>query len=255
MSWRSSRAATSTPPAWWTAPAGSCSRSGPCPASPRSPTPTRPGPAQVSADGQRSLVVVELAPELDDDAALAVAEDVAAALRRIDAPEVLVGGRLLAEQAFGEQAIEDAVVGESVALVVLAVALVVLLGGLVAAGVPLAVALAGVAGTLLALSLLTFVGPVSEFAVNVVTLLGIGLAIDYSLLMIYRFREERAARRRARPCPTCWREPWRRPVGPCSSRGSRWRRRCAACSPSPIRCSRRWRSAAPWPPASPSPRP
>ena len=194
MSWRSSRAATSTPPAWWTAPAGSCSRSGPCPASPRSPTPTRPGPAQVSADGQRSLVVVELAPELDDDAALAVAEDVAAALRRIDAPEVLVGGRLLAERAFGEQAIEDAVVGESVALVVLAVALVVLLGGLVAAGVPLAVALAGVACTLLALSLLTIVGPVSEFAVNVVTLLGIGLAIDYSLLMISRFREERAAR-------------------------------------------------------------
>ena len=158
------------------------------------------GSGQVSADGQSSLVVVELAPELDDDAALVVAEDVAAALRRIDAPEVLVGGQLLAEQAFGEQAIEDAVVGESVALVVLAVALVVLLGGLVAAGVPLAVALAGVACTLLALSLLTFVGPVSEFAVNVVTLLGIGLAIDYSLLMIYRFREERAAAPRA-PLP------------------------------------------------------
>ena len=155
------------------------------------------GSGQVSADNQRSLVLVELDPALDDEAALAVADDVAAALRTIDAPEVLVGGRLLAERAFGEQAIEDAILGESVAVVVLAIALVVLLGGLVAGGLPLAGALVSVAGTLLALYLITLAVPVSEFAVNVVTLLGIGLAIDYSLLMIYRFREERAADRRA----------------------------------------------------------
>src|SRR4029450_2091283 len=47
--------------------------------------------------------------------------------------------------------------------------------------------------TLLALTGLAAAMPVSEYAVNVVTLLGLGLAVDYSLLVLARFREERAA--------------------------------------------------------------
>jgi RND superfamily putative drug exporter len=78
-----------------------------------------------------------------------------------------------------------------------AILLIVLLGGLAAGLLPMAAALGAITATLLALTGLASLLPVSEYAVNVVTLLGIGLAVDYSLLMIARFREERAADPRA----------------------------------------------------------
>jgi putative drug exporter of the RND superfamily len=56
------------------------------------------------------------------------------------------------------------------------------------------VALVGVAGTLLALLRISSVTEVSVYSVNVVTMLGLGLAVDYALLLVSRFREERATR-------------------------------------------------------------
>ncbi|MEK8225497.1 MMPL family transporter [Oerskovia sp. M15] len=164
----------------------------------------------------------------------------AAALHTIDAPEVVVGGELAAEQKFAEIATSDAVMGESVALVVLCVVLVLVLGGLRAGLLPVVAALASIAASLLALSVLAGVVPVSEFAVNVVTLLGLGLAVDYSLLVVVRFREEREAspRRRSRTCSPGRCPP---PDGPSSCQVSRWVRRSRVCSCSPTRCSRAWR--------------
>jgi putative drug exporter of the RND superfamily len=153
---------------------------------------TAPG-GQEGADGLSYLVRVELRPGLPASEQERLAEQVAALLRTIDAPEVVVGGELLAEREFAEQAVRDAAVGESVALVVLFVALVVILGGVLVAGLPLLVALGAVTTTLLGMLALTAVTPVSEYAINVVTLLGIGLAVDYTILLVYRFREERAA--------------------------------------------------------------
>lgn len=145
----------------------------------------------VSDDGFSSLVMVELERDLTDAQALEVGDRVAATLQTLDAPEVVVGGELMAERTFADIATADAVVGESVALVVLCVVLVLVLGGLRAGLLPVAAALASIAASLLALSALAGAVPVSEFAVNVVTLLGLGLAVDYSLLVIVRFREER----------------------------------------------------------------
>jgi RND superfamily putative drug exporter len=151
----------------------------------------------IGDDGQSSLVVVELERGLDEDRAVVVADRVAEALREVDSPTVLVGGELLAKRAFADQAIADTVRGEVVALGFLCVALLLILGGARAAALPLAAALAVITSTLLALTALAGVAAVSEFTVNVVTLLGLGLAVDYSLLMVFRFREERAADRRA----------------------------------------------------------
>jgi putative drug exporter of the RND superfamily len=145
----------------------------------------------IGDDGQSSLVTVELDPELDEEGALATAHRVADALRTVAAPEVLVGGELLAEEAFVERAVTDAAVGEGIAVAVLLVLLVVVLGGLRAGVVPVLAALATIATALLALTGLLGIVPVNEFAVNVVTLLGLGLAVDYGLLVIARFREER----------------------------------------------------------------
>ncbi|GAB2938522.1 MMPL family transporter [Micromonospora polyrhachis] len=148
---------------------------------------------RIGADNRSTLVVVELVDGLPEAERERVEDRVTGLLRGIDAPQVLVGGETLAERAFAEQAIRDAAVGESVALVVLVVVLVLLLGGLLAGVLPLVAALAAVAGTLLGLLGLAAVTEVSEFTVNVVTLLGIGLTVDYALLVIMRFREEYAA--------------------------------------------------------------
>ncbi|BEL03014.1 MMPL family transporter [Actinoplanes sichuanensis] len=155
------------------------------------------GTRQISTDNHSSLITVELAAGLSDDEALRTADRVSAALRRIDAPEILIGGGLPAEREFGEQAVRDAAVGESVALICVAILLILLLGGLVVGLLPLAAAVGAVTATLLALTGLARLLPVSDYTVNVVTLLGIGLAVDYSLLMITRFQQERAADPRA----------------------------------------------------------
>ncbi|HWV24989.1 MAG TPA: MMPL family transporter [Thermomicrobiales bacterium] len=70
------------------------------------------------------------------------------------------------------------------------VALVFVFGSLVAAAVPLLVGSAGVAVTLLALYWLAHVADLSIFVLNLTTMLGLGLAIDYSLFVTSRFREE-----------------------------------------------------------------
>ncbi|WP_137293692.1 MMPL family transporter [Nocardioides dongxiaopingii] len=147
----------------------------------------------VAADGQGAVVEVELDPTLSREEALEVAAQVAAELRAIPFPSVLVGGELLAEEDFADQAIQDAARGEGVALVVLLVVLVVALGGWVVGAMPVVTALGAVAVSLLGLTGLTTLTSVSEYAVNVVTVLGLGLAVDYSLLVLARFREERAA--------------------------------------------------------------
>ncbi|MFF5231229.1 MMPL family transporter [Dactylosporangium sp. NPDC000521] len=146
---------------------------------------------QIGADNMSSTVRVELDPKLGEAAREQLEDKVKARLKLIEAPKVTVGGTKIAERAFGEQSVRDLAIGESIALVALLVVLVLIFGGVVAAGLPLAVAVVGVTGSLLLLLVLSFATKVSEYSLNVVTLLGIGLAVDYSLLIVARFREER----------------------------------------------------------------
>ena len=159
---------------------------------------TAPG-GSIGADNNSVAVRVALRLDLPDADQERLEEEVAAVLRGIDAPTVLVSGEKLAERAFADQAIRDATVGESIALVALFATLIVILGGVVAALLPLLVALGAIAAAFLGLVGLTAVTTVSEFAINVVTLLGIGLAVDYTIVLMYRFREERAAEPQADP--------------------------------------------------------
>jgi len=144
-----------------------------------------------ATDGQAALVVVTLAGGLDDDARLAVARNIEEFAHQLPAPEILVGGNVLVSETFATASENDLLRGEAIALPIAIAVMVVLLGGLVAAGMPLLVALGGVITTLTVLVAATYIGDVSIFAVNVVNMLGIGLGIDYGLLMVNRFREER----------------------------------------------------------------
>ena len=144
-----------------------------------------------ATDGRAALVVVTLTGDLDDDAELALANHVEDLAHELDAPEVLVGGNVLVSETFATASESDLLRGEAIALPIAILVMVLLLGGLVAAGMPLLVALGGVLTTLAVLVAATKLGDVSIFSINVVNMLGIGLGIDYGLLMINRFREER----------------------------------------------------------------
>lgn len=145
----------------------------------------------IGDDGMSSLVTVELEQGLSEDELRAAAEDVTVLLRTIEPGQVLIGGKFLAEQDFVDRAIIESSIGEGVAIIVLFLLLVIVLGGFRVASFPIIAAIAVIAVSLLALSALIVFVPVNEFAVNIVTILSLGLAVDYSLLVIARYREER----------------------------------------------------------------
>jgi RND superfamily putative drug exporter len=144
-----------------------------------------------STDGRAALAVVTIEGGLDEEAELELAHRIAEVAREIDAPEVLIGGNILVGEQFATAAERDLLRGEAIALPIAIIAMVFLLGGLRAAGMPLLVALAGVLTTLTVLVGATLIGDVSIFSINVVNMLGLGLGIDYGLLMVNRLREER----------------------------------------------------------------
>jgi RND superfamily putative drug exporter len=152
----------------------------------------RPVPGLVARDGRAVLVRVELESRLNGPAYDRAVEQVGERLRAVDAPRVVVGGEERARDEFQEQARKDLERGETLALPVMLVLLFLVFRGLVASITPLLVATVAVAGALLILLGISHVADISAYSVNVITMLGLGLAVDYSLLVISRFREERA---------------------------------------------------------------
>lgn len=76
-----------------------------------------------------------------------------------------------------------------------AVLLVIIFRSLIAAILPLLIGVYGVLGAFVITRLITYATPISDYAINIITLLGLGLAIDYSLLIVGRFRDELAGGR------------------------------------------------------------
>ena len=149
-------------------------------------------PGLLARDGRAALVAVEFEHGLGEDRFDRALEAAETELRRLDAPHVLVGGGPLQDREFEDQVASDLGRAELLSMPVVLVLLLVVFGGIVAAGLPVLVALVGVAGTLLALFGISSATDVSVYSVNVVTMLGLGLAVDYALLLVSRFREERA---------------------------------------------------------------
>ena len=85
---------------------------------------------------------------------------------------------------------EDLVRVEKFTLPIVFVLLVLVFGSLVAAGVPLIMGAVSVASSLAVLFLITQVTDISIFALNTASMIGLGLAIDFSLIVVSRFREE-----------------------------------------------------------------
>jgi putative drug exporter of the RND superfamily len=148
-------------------------------------------PGLRSGDGSDALILAKVVG--DETKAASDATGILADYAHVDdsAITMRIGGRLGTD--VGGQVGKDLAVAESIAVPITLVLLVIAFGSLVSALLPLGVAVVAIIGTFAELSLLTHVTNVSVFAINLTTALGLGLGIDYALLMVSRFREELAA--------------------------------------------------------------
>lgn len=85
---------------------------------------------------------------------------------------------------------DDLKLAEAISIPLVFILLVIIFGALVASAMPLVIGVTAILGTFFGLYLLTLFTDVSIFALNLTTGLGLGLGIDYALLMVNRFREE-----------------------------------------------------------------
>jgi RND superfamily putative drug exporter len=141
----------------------------------------------VAEDGGAQYLAVALKPTDDKErqrAGEAIAEDLA------DVPGVTVGGPALAEAQVNAQVESDLQRAEMLAFPLLFLLSLLFFRSLVAAALPLLVGGLAIVGTFLTLSLASELGSISIFALNLTTGLGLGLAIDYSLFVVSRYREE-----------------------------------------------------------------
>jgi RND superfamily putative drug exporter len=147
-------------------------------------------PRQVSADGRTvyEIVTLDLAP---DDSPEALAPVQAALHEAPGIQAMLAGGPAFYGdiQAVSESDLRRA---ELISLPLAALALLLVFGSVVAAAVPLVVGGSAVIVALALIFVIASATPMSIFVLNLATLLGLGLGVDYSLLMTSRFREELA---------------------------------------------------------------
>jgi RND superfamily putative drug exporter len=151
-------------------------------------------PSLKSEDGRQALVLgrVTGAEETLDERARQLTAAYGA-----DGPDVRVqaGGQIQVYREVGEQVERDLARAEGIAVPITLLLLVVVFASAVAGMLPLAVGGVAIVGTLLLLRLLGDLTDVSIYALNLTTALGLGLAIDYSLFIVSRYREELRAGR------------------------------------------------------------
>ena len=160
-------------------------------------------PGGVSRDGRRMLAVVELRGRSTAGFASlgfsGLAPGVYRSLRELvksSSLEILAAGTIAVNDAFTEVARQDLGRVELTILPLVAALLLLVFGTVVAAFLPLVVGGLAIAGAIAGTLLLARFISVSIYAPNIVSMIGLGVAIDYSLFVVSRFREE------IRQCPT-----------------------------------------------------
>ncbi|MCU1355564.1 MAG: Integral rane protein [Acidimicrobiales bacterium] len=144
-----------------------------------------------STNGKQALVLARYADE--DDKLVTFADDLATRYDRHDAASpitVRVGGKGPVFAEVNKTIEKDLLRAELIAGPITLVLLLIIFRGVVAAFVPLAIGALAVVGAFLVLFVVNEFTEVSVFALNLTTAMGLGLAIDYSLFIVSRYREE-----------------------------------------------------------------
>jgi RND superfamily putative drug exporter len=106
--------------------------------------------------------------------------------------DVYISGESVFANAINGRIQDDLKIAEAIAIPLTFLLLLIIFGAMVASAMPLVIGVTSIIGTFFVMYLLTFVTDVSVFVLNLTTGLGLGLGIDYALLMVNRFREELA---------------------------------------------------------------
>ena len=132
--------------------------------------------------GDIGYAVVELDPDITFENATEISKDIKEALPTIDGVQVELGGAI-----FGEfEPPNSELLGVAFAMVILVLAF----GSVLAMGLPIAVALAGIGIGTITVGLLSSVITIPDFATILGTMIGLGVGIDYALFIVTRFREQ-----------------------------------------------------------------
>ncbi len=149
-------------------------------------------PVFVSKDQHSTYAVLTLAGATPEDR-LDTFHKIASQVRSGPAGlDTKVGGEVAVFDEVNTQTEHDIVKAETISTPIVLVLLVVVFGGLVAASLPLFVGALAILGSFVLLRGLSAITDVSIFSINIVTMIGLGLAIDYALFIVTRFREELA---------------------------------------------------------------
>ncbi|HEX3491369.1 MAG TPA: MMPL family transporter, partial [Streptosporangiaceae bacterium] len=145
-------------------------------------------PQFISASGRQTYAVLELAG--GSDAARIKSFDAISGRLAVPGLTERAGGQIPTEETINKQVKSDIGRAEALSMPILLLLLLVIFGSLAAASLPLAIGGIAILGSFTALRLLTLGTSVSIYSINITTILGLGLAIDYGLFMVGRFREE-----------------------------------------------------------------
>ncbi|HWC32389.1 MAG TPA: MMPL family transporter, partial [Actinomycetota bacterium] len=149
----------------------------------------RRGRALIARDGHSLVITGHLSTQDVEEDGGQAAED---AQERIasDTLDVSMGGFAPSFNEVNDQTRSDLTKAELIAFPVLAVLLLLVFRGVVAAGIPLLIGVVSILGTFLVLRVMATFVDTSLFALNIATGLSLGLAVDYALLLVSRYREE-----------------------------------------------------------------
>ena len=149
-------------------------------------------PTMRSTDGKAGFILVYADLKLDDFDGFSSLGKVVQ--ERFDGEykglQVYAGGGAVITQAINHRIEKDLLLAESIAIPFTFLLLIFVFGAMVASAMPLFVGVTAILGSFFLIYLLTLFTNVSVFALNLITGLGLGLGIDYALLMVNRFREE-----------------------------------------------------------------
>jgi RND superfamily putative drug exporter len=146
----------------------------------------------LARDGQSLTIAAYLSTGDIQDAGGYAAEDVSALLAASPL-DTAMGGYAAGFNETNDQTREDLTKAELIAFPILALLLLFVFRGVVAAAIPLLLGVISIVGTLFVLRVMSTFADTSLFALNIATGLSLGLAVDYALLLVSRYREEIAA--------------------------------------------------------------
>lgn len=143
----------------------------------------------ISTDGKTGLVIATMAGG-ENKAQVYASELASQVVGERDGVSVAAGGSSVIIKQINEQTKHDLMRMEAIALPLSFLVLVWVFGGVIAATLPLLVGMMAILGSMSVLRLITHFTDVSIFALNITTALGLALAIDYTLLIVSRYRDE-----------------------------------------------------------------